>query len=82
MLYNRTTGDVLKHYDTSLEAANDLNTDRGRIYARANKDQRFGKNNELGLLLDSTKTIDDLINSGVLKTESDPVTPYDNIDKN
>lgn len=82
VLYNRTTGDVLKHYNTSLEAANDLNTDRGRIYARANRDQRFGENNELGLLLDSTKTIDDLINSGILKTESDPVTPYDNIDKN
>ena len=40
------------------------------------------KNNELGVLLDSTKTIDDLINSGVLKTESDPITPYNNIDKN
>ena len=37
--------------DTNLEAANDLNTDRGRIYSRANNDQRFGKNNELGLLL-------------------------------
>lgn len=62
-----------------METANDLNTDRE--YARANKDQRFGKNNELGILLDSSKTIDDLIKSGVLKTESDPVTPYNNIDK-
>ena len=65
-----------------METANYLNTDRERIYARSNKDQRFGKNNELGVLLDSTKTIDDLINSGVLKTESDPITPYNNIDKN
>ena len=44
--------------------------------------KNHGENNELGLLLDMTKTIDDLINSGILKTESDPVTPYDNIDKN
>jgi len=81
ILYSRDTGEVLTHYTTSIDSATDLNVTRSRVYNRANKDQKFGPNGNLGLILETDKTIDDLINSGILKSETEPVTPYD-INKN
>ena len=73
VLYDRTTNKVLKHYKNTMEAAKDLNTEPGRIYNRSTYDQTFGNN--LGIIKYEPKTIQELIDLGVLPTMSEPVLP-------